>query len=288
MKKNNKEENTNINDTGGLSNFDLKILALIFMIIDHFGYYFKFGISNDMYNACRIIGRLSMPIFLFLLVQGFIHTSNLKKYIFRIFIFAIVTQLVLFLVEFIGINIFNVIHDYNICLTFNILFSFVLCLISLYSFNKSLEYIDIFYKNMLKNERLIEKCKNNVILVLKIIMYIAVEVLIFAIMIFCKFDYGVSTLIISLLLYLLELIIKNDFIKRRSIVNFMLLITIFLVLIKQNNFFITFSSVFSAVFIIFYNEKMFNRKKYNIKYLFYMIFPFQHFILYIFSLFLQR
>ena len=65
----------------GISSFELKLIALICMIIDHVGYYFVNSISVNMYTACRIIGRISMPIFLFLIVQGYIHTRNFKKYI---------------------------------------------------------------------------------------------------------------------------------------------------------------------------------------------------------------
>ena len=69
-----------------------------------------------------------MPIFLFLIVQGYIHTRNFKKYIIRLLFFACITQFALFLCEFIGIEVMQKINTYNICLSFNILFSFVLCL----------------------------------------------------------------------------------------------------------------------------------------------------------------
>lgn len=40
----------------------------------------------------RMIGRLSFPIFAFMLVEGFIHTSNRKKYLRRLAIFAVISE----------------------------------------------------------------------------------------------------------------------------------------------------------------------------------------------------
>ncbi len=70
-----------------LSNFDLKIIAIITMTIDHIG-----AIMYPNIDIFRIIGRISFPIFAFLLVEGFKHTSNKLKYFLRLFLFAIITQ----------------------------------------------------------------------------------------------------------------------------------------------------------------------------------------------------
>ncbi len=65
----------------------LKLIALITMFIDHIGY-----IIYPEYRFFRIIGRISFPIFAFALANGFRYTSNRKKYAFRLFIFAIISQ----------------------------------------------------------------------------------------------------------------------------------------------------------------------------------------------------
>ena len=85
-----------------LTSNGLKIIAIVTMIIDHIGYYFQPYINNVIYIILRAIGRISMPLFAYMIVQGFFHTKDLKKYILRIFIFAVVTQLAIY-----GISIFD-------------------------------------------------------------------------------------------------------------------------------------------------------------------------------------
>jgi len=69
-----------------LSLFILKIIGLITMFVDH--YQVMIGGSEIL----RVIGRLSFPIFAFTLNEGYVHTRNLKKYLLRLFCFAVVIQ----------------------------------------------------------------------------------------------------------------------------------------------------------------------------------------------------
>jgi hypothetical protein len=75
-----------------MSTFLLKIIAIIAMFIDHTG-----AILIPRYHAaywpCRFIGRLAFPIFAFLLVEGFHHTRNVKKYLLRLGIFALISEI---------------------------------------------------------------------------------------------------------------------------------------------------------------------------------------------------
>lgn len=68
--------------------FCLKLIALFSMLCDHLGY-----LLFDKVSFMNIIGRLAFPIFAFLLTEGYIHTKNLKRYLLRLFIFAIISQI---------------------------------------------------------------------------------------------------------------------------------------------------------------------------------------------------
>ena len=73
-----------------LSGFILKIIAIIFMTFDHIGYFLE-PYSNlvVLTSILRILGRLSFPLFMFLLVEGVIHTKNIKKYFLRLSLLAL-------------------------------------------------------------------------------------------------------------------------------------------------------------------------------------------------------
>ena len=73
---------------GFLSGFTLKCIAMVTMLIDHIGYVLFPG-----YVIFRIIGRLAFPIYCFLLVEGAVHTSNWKKYLGRLFLFALISEI---------------------------------------------------------------------------------------------------------------------------------------------------------------------------------------------------
>lgn len=70
-----------------MNSFYLKIIACSLMLIDHIG-----AILYPEQIFWRIIGRLTLPIFAYLLAVGFQHTKSIKKYLTRLFIFAVFSQ----------------------------------------------------------------------------------------------------------------------------------------------------------------------------------------------------
>lgn len=77
-----------IKDIRILSTFTLKMIAVITMTIDHIG-----AVLLPQYLILRVIGRLAFPIYSFLVVNGFRHTKDVKKYIIRLGSFAIISEI---------------------------------------------------------------------------------------------------------------------------------------------------------------------------------------------------
>lgn len=72
----------------GISANVLRLLAIVLMLTDHI--WATFMVFGDWMTY---IGRLAFPIFAFQIVEGFVHTSNLKKYILRLLVFAVITEI---------------------------------------------------------------------------------------------------------------------------------------------------------------------------------------------------
>ena len=66
----------------------IKLIALLFMLIDHIG---EFIPQSPVWF--RYIGRLSAPLFFYCSAWGFYYTRNRKKYMLRLYIFGILMSL---------------------------------------------------------------------------------------------------------------------------------------------------------------------------------------------------
>ena len=81
-----------------LNNFWLKVIALVTMTIDHIGFLFMRG---EAYTIFRAIGRLSFPLFCFMIAEGVIHTRSFKKYALRLGIMASIISVAMIGMEYI-------------------------------------------------------------------------------------------------------------------------------------------------------------------------------------------
>ena len=103
---------------GGITSNILKLIAVILMLSDHI-----WATAMSFGDWMTYIGRMAFPIFAFLIAEGFVHTSNFKKYAIRLLGFAIITEIPFNL--FYSSRFFNPYHQ-------NVLFTLLLGLLAIY------------------------------------------------------------------------------------------------------------------------------------------------------------
>ena len=71
----------------------IKLIAIIAMTIDHIAWTIYPGYAmNWKPELMHIIGRITMPTMCFFIAEGFFHTRNVNKYMFRMFLFALISH----------------------------------------------------------------------------------------------------------------------------------------------------------------------------------------------------
>lgn len=85
----------------GLTSYQIKMLAVLFMTIDHLGAYgFEIPIFSTYNYQLRLIGRLAMPLFLFCLTDSIRYTRNRPRFLLRLYLTAV------------GVSVFTSVTNY--------------------------------------------------------------------------------------------------------------------------------------------------------------------------------
>lgn len=218
----------------------------------------------------EVFGRISMPVFAYLLVQGFFYTKNLTKYILRILILATLTQIFLIILGYIN-QVYFPTYWTGVNNYLSILYSYTLSLILLAIIDKK-----IIIKNLNESQNLIIRIN---IFILILITYLKL-----------KIEFNMIIPFIILELYAIEKLFENNkiLIKKcaniklsKKVLYYLLILICFIISL----FFIEYgpgykyTMLLSIFFIVLYNGKKGKNNK-LIKYIFYGLFPLQHIILY--------
>lgn len=230
--------------------FVLKIIACIAMFIDHIGY----AIFNGNPSYLNYIGRISFPIFAFQISEGYIHTKNIKNYIIRLTIFAIISQ--------VPFMLFHSIISNDFCL--NVIFTLLLGLLSILIYDKINKIIGIITTLLFAIIAELSHCDYG---------FYGVTI------IFLFFVFGKNKLWLSFS-YVLATIVHFGY----SILKFYKNGP--QVLIAVSKYYIPYAicTLLSLIFILSYNKK----KGPNTKYLLYLFYPLHMLLIYAISFVLQN
>jgi len=100
------------------TSMSLHIMAMVFMLCDHL---WATIVPGNDWLTC--VGRLAFPIFAFMIVEGYFHTHNLKKYVMRLLTWAVISEIPFNLVM--GSRIFYPLHQ-------NVLWTFLIGILCMY------------------------------------------------------------------------------------------------------------------------------------------------------------
>ena len=143
-----------------MSSFVLKIIACVCILCDHLSDTF-FGKLTFL----NYIGRFAFPIFSFQIVQGYIHTHDIKKYITRLGLFALISQIPYMLFYYLVFDTFAI----------NVIFTLLFGLLTILIYDKYNKFVGV------------SSC---------FFLGVIAEV--------CKFDYGFFGVFIIFMFYLLK------------------------------------------------------------------------------------
>ena len=107
-----------------MSIFTIKLIAVITMLLDHI----RYAIPETNCILFELLGRMSYPLFAFVLTEGYIHTSSKKEYAKRLIKYGLISQ--------IPFMLFRSILGKNEWKMLNIMFTLLLGFIGILSLDK--------------------------------------------------------------------------------------------------------------------------------------------------------
>ena len=219
----------------------LKILAMALMLLDHLWATIIPG-NQWMTN----IGRMAFPIFAFLIVEGYFHTSDFKKYLKRLFIFALISEIP-----------FNLIYTGSTIFPFhqNVLFTLILGLLCINEIDKLKKNKN--WKNIIKG-------------IFKILIFMLLGIIGFV-------DYGITGILTIIVFYIFR---NFKFAWLGQLISLILLYVVFfkgqsvIINIFEYEYFLPLQAfgILSLIPIWLYNSKRGNKNK-LLQYTFYAFYP---------------
>ena len=231
----------NLNQRFCLSGNALKIIAAALMLIDHVGL-----ILLPKITLLRIIGRLSYPIFAFMIAEGCAHTKNRLNYFLNIFVLGIVCQ--------IALNIFDS------GAKMSVLISFSVAILTVYS----LQYMKNTVFSAKSNK--VKKCFSLLVFILTVLsVYLLNKAL--------RIDYGFWGCMAPLFASVFKTPANCNLKFFKKLDNLFLQLIAFgicLVLISLKYGSLQSYCILSLLILMLYSGK---RGKYKMKYFFYLFYP---------------
>ena len=232
-----------------LSGNTLKILAAIFMTVDHIGLLFF-----PREEIFRIIGRLAFPIFSFMIAEGARYTKRRLKYFLQIFLLGVICQIVYFVTS----------QSLYMC----ILITFSLSLLMLFSLKE-------FKASVFSEKRDVKR------IVLTALLFAASVVGSYFVCEFLEVDYGFGGAVLPLFAAIFDMrgINAPECLKRldKTFVRVLAFSLGVLIHALLSDVSIQLYALYAVILLLLYSGE---RGKYNMKYFFYLFYPLHLVILY--------
>ena len=136
----------------GISALTLKLLGITFMLLDH--------LWATVWSVpwFTVIGRLAFPIFAFQIAEGFFLTSDRRRYMRRLLVFALISEIPFNLV--LADSVFYPLHQ-------NVMFTFLIALLLMQWMEKqrekTLRFVGVHHFACLAGSMTRCSCKNNLL-----------------------------------------------------------------------------------------------------------------------------